>query len=55
VETFPPEEQPKPVNEKQIPLLLEGKGAFVPVGLPDGSVAMTREDLAKYEEEQFQK
>ena len=60
VETLPPEkqapeEQPKPVEEKQIPLLLEGKGAFVPVGLPDGSVAMTREDLAKYEEEQFQK
>ena len=59
-ETIPPEkqtteEQPKPVEEKQIPLLLEGKGAFVPVGLPDGSVAMTREDLAKYEEEQFQK
>jgi hypothetical protein len=25
------------------------------VGLPDGSVAMTREDLAKYHEEQFQK
>jgi len=59
-ETIPPEkqtteEQLKPVEEKQIPLLLEGKGAFVPVGLPDGSVAMTREDLAKYEEEQFQK
>mgnify|MGYP000435073324 CR=1 FL=1 len=55
VETLPREEQPKPVEEKQIPLLLEGKGAFVPVALPDGSVAMTREDLAKYEEEQFQK
>ncbi len=55
VETLPQEEQPKPVEEKQIPLLLEGKGAFVPVALPDGSVAMTREDLAKYEEEQFQK
>jgi hypothetical protein len=45
----------KPVTEAQIPLLLEGKGAFVPVGLPDGSVAMTREDLARYEEEQFRK
>lgn len=55
VATLPPEEQPKPVEEKQIPLLLEGKGAFTPVALPDGSVAMTREDLAKYEEEQFQK
>jgi hypothetical protein len=66
VETLPPEEAAKPkaedlekppekVQENNIPLLLEGKGAFVPVGLPDGSVAMTREDLAKYEEEQFQK
>ena len=45
----------KPVDEKQIPLLLEGKGAFVPVGLPDGSVAMTREDLASFEAEQFRK
>lgn len=47
--------EPTPVEENQIPLLLEGKGAFVPVALPDGSVAMTREDLARYEEEQFRK
>jgi hypothetical protein len=45
----------KPVTEAQIPLLLEGKGAFTPVVLPDGSVAMTREDLARYEEGQFRK
>ena len=45
----------KPVTDAQVPLLLEGKGAFVPVGLPDGSVAMTRSDLAKYEEEKFRK
>lgn len=49
------EKPPETVQEKNIPLLLEGKGAFVPVGLPDGSVAMTKEDLVKYEEEQFQK
>jgi len=55
VETLPPEKQPEKVKEKEIPLLLEGKGAFTPVALPDGSVAMTREDLARYEEEQFQK
>jgi hypothetical protein len=66
VQAAPPEEiatpkaedlqkPPEKVQENNIPLLLEGKGAFVPVGLPDGSVAMTREDLAKYEEEQFQK
>jgi hypothetical protein len=45
----------QPITNAQVPLLLEGKGAFVPVGLPDGSVAMTREDLAAYEEEQFRK
>jgi hypothetical protein len=44
-----------PVNDQQIPLLLEDKGVFRPVGLPDGSVAMTREDLASYEAEQFRK
>jgi hypothetical protein len=43
----------KPVTDAQVPLLLEGKGVFTPVALPDGSVAMTREDLAKYEEEKF--
>jgi hypothetical protein len=43
----------KPVTDAQVPLLLEGKGVFTPVGLPDGSVAMTRADLAKYEEEKF--
>lgn len=42
-----------PVTDAQVPLLLEGKGVFTPVGLPDGSVAMTREDLARYEEEKF--
>ena len=37
------------------PLALGGEGAFTPVALPDGSVAMTREELAQYEEQQFQK
>jgi hypothetical protein len=37
------------------PLALGAEGVFTPVSLPDGSVAMTREDLAKYEEQQFQK
>jgi hypothetical protein len=37
------------------PLALGGEGAFTPVVLPDGSVAMTREELAQYEEQQFQK
>ena len=36
-------------------LQLTGEGAFVPVALPDGTVAMTREDLAKYEQSQFDK
>lgn len=40
---------------KTPPLALGGEGAFTPVVLPDGSVAMTREDLAQYEEAQFQK
>lgn len=37
------------------PLALGSEGVFTPVSLPDGSVAMTREDLAQYEEQQFQK
>lgn len=40
---------------KAPPLALGGEGAFTPVALPDGSVAMTREELAQYEEQQFQK
>jgi GNAT superfamily N-acetyltransferase len=35
------------------PLALGAEGVFTPVVLPDGSVAMTREDLAQYEEQQF--
>lgn len=46
---------PEPGPEAGPPLLLEDKGVFRPVGLPDGTVAMTREDLARYEEEQFRK
>jgi hypothetical protein len=46
---------PEPEPEAGPPLLLEDKGVFRPVGLPDGTVAMTREDLARYEEEQFRK
>jgi hypothetical protein len=42
-------------KEKTPPLALGGEGAFTPVVLPDGSVAMTREELAQYEEQQFQK
>jgi hypothetical protein len=34
-------------------LRLTGEAPFTPVGLPDGSVAMTREDLAAYEESKF--
>jgi hypothetical protein len=37
------------------PLALGSEGVFTPVALPDGSVAMTREELAQYEEQQFQK
>jgi hypothetical protein len=37
------------------PLALGAEGVFTPVALPDGSVAMTREELAQYEEQQFQK
>jgi hypothetical protein len=37
------------------PLALGSEGVFTPVALPDGSVAMTREELAQYEESQFQK
>jgi hypothetical protein len=36
-------------------LLLGGEKPFTPVGLPDGSVAMTRKDLAAYEESKFKK
>lgn len=35
------------------PLALGSEGVFTPVSFPDGSVAMTREDLAAYEEQQF--
>lgn len=35
------------------PLALGSEGVFTPVALPDGSVAMTREELAQYEEQQF--
>lgn len=34
-------------------LRLTGQAPFTPVSLPDGSVAMTREDLAAYEESKF--
>lgn len=37
------------------PLALGSEGVFTPVALPDGSVAMTREELAQYEEQQFEK
>ena len=40
---------------KAPPLALGSEGVFTPVSLPDGSVAMTREDLRQYEEQQFQK
>jgi hypothetical protein len=36
-------------------LLLGGEKPFTPVGLPDGSVAMTRADLDAYQESQFKK
>ena len=36
------------------PLALGSEGVFTPVALPDGSVAMTREELAQYEEQQFE-
>ena len=39
---------------KTPPLALGAEGVFTPVPLPDGSVAMTREELAQYEEQQFQ-
>ena len=35
------------------PLRLGGEGAFVPRALPDGSVAMTAQELADYEQAQF--
>lgn len=37
------------------PLALGAEGVFTPVALPDGSVAMTRYELAQYEQEQFRK
>jgi hypothetical protein len=40
---------------KAPPLALGSEGAFTPVALPDGSVAMTRDELAQYEEQQFRK
>ena len=40
---------------KTPPLALGAEGVFTPTPLPDGSVAMTREDLAQYEAEQFRK
>lgn len=46
-------EPPPAEEEKRLALGMEKP--FIPTPLPDGSVAMTREDLARYEEEQFQK
>jgi len=46
---------PKPKEEEKPLLALGAEKVFTPTPLPDGSVAMTREDLARYEEEQFQK
>lgn len=37
------------------PLALGAEGVFTPVALPDGSVAMTRDELAQYEQEQFRR
>lgn len=45
-------EPPPKVTEEDIPKLLEGKGAFTPVSLPDDTVALTRDDLVEYEKEQ---
>jgi hypothetical protein len=42
-------------KDKIPPLALGSEGVFTPVSLPDGSVAMTREDLAQYEEQEFQR
>jgi len=39
----------------QQPLLLGAENVFYPTPLPDGSVAMTREDLAKYQQDQLLK
>lgn len=50
-----PAPQPKEEEEKKPLLALGAEKVFTPTPLPDGSVAMTREDLARYEEEQFQK
>lgn len=43
--------------EKPTPpvLALGSEGVFTPVALPDGSVAMTREELNQYEQDQFRK
>ena len=46
---------PQPKEEEKPLLALGAEKVFTPTPLPDGSVAMTREDLARYEEEQFQK
>ena len=45
-------EPPPKVTDADIPLLLEGKKEFKPVTLPDDTVALTREDLVEYEQEQ---
>ena len=45
-------EPPPKVTDADIPLLLEGKKEFTPVTLPDDTVALTREDLVEYEQEQ---
>ena len=39
----------------QQPLLLGAENVFMPTPLPDGSVAMTREDLAKYQQDELLK
>jgi hypothetical protein len=48
-----PKTLPPATEEKRLALGMDKP--FMPTPLPDGSVAMTREDLARYEEEQFQK
>ena len=42
-----------PTEKPADTLQLTGQAPFTPVSLPDGSVAMTREDLAAYEESKF--
>ena len=48
-----PAAPPAPGKADTPPLTLGSEGAFTPVAPPDGSVAMTRDDLAQYEEQQF--